>query len=93
MRADPVKACPEASTDGDVRCAPPPPQVVEARRLVEGWLSTSFIGRGDAIEDLIVRIARLLAVRDQHLPGRMPRMGGRLVRVLAALRATGAGEG
>ena len=36
----------------------------EARQLVESWLATSFIARGDAVEDLIARIAWRLGERD-----------------------------
>lgn len=50
--------------------APPDPQTVEARQLVESWLRTSFIARGDAVEDLVERIARCLAERDARSSGR-----------------------
>jgi hypothetical protein len=32
--------------------------------MVDGWLQTSFIGRDDAVEDLIERIACCLAEHD-----------------------------
>jgi hypothetical protein len=46
------------------RPATPDAQLKEARHLVDGWLQTSFIGRGDAVEDLIERIACCLAEHD-----------------------------
>lgn len=52
--------------------APPTAQAVEARRLVEGWLKTSFIARGDAVDDLIGRIAAVLAARDARLDALAP---------------------
>src|SRR5262249_27010878 len=50
--------------------APPSLHAVEARRLVDGWLATSFIGKGDAVDDLVGRIAAALAERDArcHAP-------------------------
>jgi len=52
--------------------APPSPHAVEARRLVDGWLATSFIGKGDAVEDLVGRIAAVLAERDARLDAAAP---------------------
>jgi hypothetical protein len=49
------------------RSAAPAEQVAEARQLVERWLQTSFIARGDAVEDLVERFARCLAERDARL--------------------------
>ena len=46
------------------RATPPPAAHAEARRLVESWLATEFIGRGDAVEELVQRIAALLAERE-----------------------------
>jgi hypothetical protein len=42
---------------------PPDGELAEARRLVDSWLMTSFVGRGDSIEELVARIARALAAR------------------------------
>jgi hypothetical protein len=47
-----------------VRRAAPDAQVAEARQLVASWLQTSFIARGDAVEDLVERIACCLAEHD-----------------------------
>jgi hypothetical protein len=44
--------------------APPSAQAVEARQLIDGWLKTSFIAKGDAVDDLVERIAAVLAERD-----------------------------
>ena len=47
--------------------APPKPPDVEAakaRQLVDSWIATTFIAAGDAVEDLVRRIAFLLAERD-----------------------------
>jgi len=52
--------------------APPSLHAVEARQLIEGWLETSFIGKGDAVEDLVHRIAALLARRDARLEPTVP---------------------
>ena len=54
------------------RPAPPSAQTVEARQLVDSWLRTSFIARGDAVEDLIGRIATRLAQRDARLDAHAP---------------------
>jgi hypothetical protein len=48
----------------DTRRRAPEAQVAEARQLVESWLQTSFIRRGDAVEDLVERFALCLAERD-----------------------------
>jgi hypothetical protein len=61
---------PHAVGPDTLRSAAPDSQVAEARRLVEGWLQTSFIARGDAVEDLVERIARCLAERDARANGR-----------------------
>ncbi len=52
--------------------APPSAQAVEARRLVDGWLETSFIARGDAVDELVERIAAVLAERDARLDAAAP---------------------
>lgn len=52
--------------------APQSAQTVEARHLVDSWLKTSFIARGDAVEDLIGRIATRLAERDARLDAHVP---------------------
>ena len=51
----------------DTRRSAPEAEVAEARQLVERWLQTSFIGRGDAVEDLVERIALCLAGRDDRV--------------------------
>jgi len=60
------------ATTGPTSPTPPSPHAVEARRLVDGWLATSFIGKGDAVDDLVGRIAAVLAERDARLDAPAP---------------------
>jgi hypothetical protein len=43
---------------------PPDAEAARARQLVDSWIATTFIAAGDAVEDLVRRIAFLLAERD-----------------------------
>jgi hypothetical protein len=51
----------DTASSHDRLTPPPAPHAREARELVDSWLATSFIGKGDAVEDLIARIAWRLA--------------------------------
>jgi hypothetical protein len=42
----------------------PPPNVIEARTLVEAWVCTPFDSGPEALGDLVTRIAAALASRD-----------------------------
>jgi hypothetical protein len=46
--------------------APPEVEAAKARQLVDSWIATTFIAAGDAVEDLVRRIAFLLADRDDR---------------------------
>src|SRR5262249_7092923 len=67
-----VRGGPARAPRGPTPPAPPSAHSVEARRLVDGWLATSFIGKGDAVDDLVGRIAAVLAARDAHLDTSAP---------------------
>src|SRR5262245_55440308 len=47
---------------------PPSIEAAKARQLVDSWIDTTFISRGDAVEDLVRRIASLLTERDAGGP-------------------------
>ena len=71
-RLELVRRGADRATTGPMPLAPPWPHAVEACRLVDGWLATSFIGKGDAVDDLVGRIAAVLAERDARLDAPAP---------------------